>query len=246
MSGAATCATGDALILRMKQARPPAIAQQRFAARRAEFVDLDLAQRFERIHEINLWGADTSVSGVGSELDATAAIRERLPGLLKELGVRSLLDAPCGDYRWMASLDLDLDRYVGIDIVPSIIEALQQRYRDDAHRSFLISDLTCEPLPHCDVILSRDCLVHFSFRTLKHAVRNLKASGATWLLTTTFPELERNEDIEDADWRPLNFEHPPFRWPAPLEVINERCTEADGAYADKSLAFWRLGDLPIA
>jgi hypothetical protein len=225
--------------------RPPAIAQQRFAARRAEFADLDLAQRFERIHETNLWGADTSISGVGSELDATAAIRARLPGLLNELGVRSLLDAPCGDHRWMAGLDLDLDRYVGIDIVPSIIEALQQRYRDDAHRSFLVSDLTRDALPHCDLILSRDCLVHFSFKTLKHAMHNLKASSATWLLTTTFPELERNEDIEDADWRPLNFEHLPFRWPAPLEIINERCTEAGGAYADKSLALWQLADLPI-
>lgn len=228
----------------MSGSRPPAIAQQRFAARRAEFRGLDLAARFERIHETNLWGADSSVSGVGSELDATAAIRDRLPGLLKELGVRSMLDAPCGDHRWMASLDLKIDRYVGIDIVPSIVEALQQRYRDDGHRSFLLSDITHDPLPHCDLILSRDCLVHFSFRTLRRAVRNLKASGATWLLTTTFPELERNDDIEDADWRPLNLERAPFHWPAPAEIINERCTEAGGAYADKSLALWRLEDLP--
>ena len=94
------------------------------------------------------------------------------------------------------------------------------------------------------MILSRDCLGHFSFKTLKRAIRNLKASGATWLLTTTFPELERNEDIEDADWRPLNFERAPLNWPAPEEIINERCTEAGGAYADKSLALWRLSDLP--
>ena len=228
----------------MSRSRPPAVAQLRFAERRAEFAGLDLPQRFERIHETNLWGADTSVSGVGSELDATAAVRERLPSLLRELGVRSMLDAPCGDHRWMAHLDLDLDRYVGIDIVPSIIEALQQRYRDDVHRSFLLSDITRDPLPHCDLILSRDCLVHFSFKTLRRAVRNLKASGAVWLLTTTFPELQRNEDIEDADWRPLNFEIAPIDWPAPREIINERCTEAGGAYADKSLALWRLSDLP--
>jgi hypothetical protein len=224
--------------------RPLAIAQHRFAARRAEFVGLDLAQRFERIHETNLWGADTSVSGVGSELEATAAIRERLPALPKEFGVRSMLDAPCGDHRWMAGLDLDLDRYVGMDIVPTIIHSLQERYTGDARRRFVLGDLTCDPLPRCDLILSRDCLVHFSFATLRRAVRNLKASGAVWLLATTFPELERNEDIEDADWRPLNFERAPFNWPAPLEIINERCTEAGGAYADKSLALWRLSDLP--
>ena len=228
----------------MSGLRPPAIAQQRFAARRAEFAGLELAQRFERIHETNLWGADTSVSGVGSELEATAAIRERLPGLLKELGVRSMLDAPCGDHRWMANLALELDRYVGVDIVPSIIEALQQRHQGDAKRSFLLADMTRDPLPRCDLILSRDCLVHFSFATLRRALRNLKASGAVWLLATTFPELGRNDDIEDADWRPLNFEIAPLNWPAPVEIINERCTEASGAYADKSLALWRLSDLP--
>jgi SAM-dependent methyltransferase len=224
--------------------RPPAIAQQRFAARRAEFVGLDLSERFVRIHETNLWGADTSVSGVGSELDATAAIRERLPALLKERGVRSMLDAPCGDHRWMANLALDLDRYVGVDIVPPIIESLRQHYRGDARRSFLLADLTRDPLPRCDLILSRDCLVHFSFATLRRAVGNLKASGAVWLLATTFPELAHNDDIEDADWRPLNFEIAPLNWPAPVEIINERCTEASGAYADKSLALWRLSDLP--
>lgn len=230
----------------MSKTRPPAIAQQRFVARRAEFADLDLAGRFTRIHETNMWGADSSVSGVGSELDATAAVRARLPGLLKELGIRSLLDAPCGDHRWMAHLELDLERYVGIDIVPSIVEALQERHRGDVRRSFQLGDLARDPLPRCDLILSRDCLVHFSFATLGRAMRNLKASGATWLLATTFSELERNEDIEDADWRPLNFERSPFHWPAPLELINERCAEADGAYADKSLGLWRLSDLPAA
>jgi hypothetical protein len=28
-------------------------------------------------------------------------------------------------------------------------------------------------------------------------------------------------------------------------VINEQCTEAGGAYADKSLALWLLADLPL-
>lgn len=226
------------------ETRPPAIAQERFAARRAEFENLDLAQRFRRIHDTNLWGADTSVSGVGSELAATAAIRERLPSLLKEIGARSLLDAPCGDHRWMAHLDLGIERYVGVDIVPSIVEKLQAQYRNDPLRTFVLADMTADALPRCDLVLSRDCLVHFSFATLSRAVRNLKASGATWLLTTTFPDLAHNDDIMDADWRPLNFEAAPLDWPKPVELINERCTEANGAYADKSLGLWRLVDLP--
>ena len=43
------------------------------------------------------WGSDESGSGIGSELGATEALREYLPGLFKRLGVRKVLDAPCGD-----------------------------------------------------------------------------------------------------------------------------------------------------
>jgi hypothetical protein len=42
----------------------------------------------------------------------------------------------------------------------------------------------------------------------------------------------------------LNLQYAPFLFPAPLAVINESCTEAGGDYADKSLALWRVEDLP--
>jgi hypothetical protein len=71
-----------------------------------------------------------------------------------------------------------------------------------------------------------------------------RASGARWVVATTFPEWESNCDCEDGDWRALNLERPPFFWPAPQELINERCTEAGGGWSDKSLGLWLLCDLP--
>jgi hypothetical protein len=63
--------------------RPPVLAHQRFAADRKSFADLNLAQRFQRIHDTNLWGAPESASGLGSELDATAVLRTKLPRLFR-------------------------------------------------------------------------------------------------------------------------------------------------------------------
>lgn len=85
------------------------LAHERFTADRENFVGLDLAARFERIEKTNLWGAASSVSGLGSENPATAAIREELPALLQRLGAHSLLDAPCGDAGWIGRLKLHLD-----------------------------------------------------------------------------------------------------------------------------------------
>src|SRR5476649_1069877 len=106
--------------------RPTVLAHQRFTADRDSFAGLNLAQRFRRIHDTNLWGAAASASGLGSEMDATATLRAELPRLLERLGVTSLLDAPCGDAGWINHANLGV-RITGIDIVPSLVDRLQAR-----------------------------------------------------------------------------------------------------------------------
>lgn len=225
--------------------RPSVLAHERFLADRENFAGLDLAARFERIERTNLWGAATSVSGLGSEDRATAAIREELPGLLQRLGVRSLLDAPCGDAGWIARMTLDV-HYTGIDIVPSLIAANAGRVaRGEVRGRFLVADITRDALPSCDVILCRDCLVHLSFQNIARAIARFRASGAQFLLVTTFLEWAGNCDCEDGDWRALNMTKAPFNWPPPRGLINERCDEGGGGWRDKSLGLWRLDELPV-
>jgi len=220
--------------------RPPVLAHQRFVANRKSFAGLSLQQRFQRIHDTNLWGAAESVSGLGSEIDATATLRAGLPALLKRLGATSLLDAPCGDAGWIASVDLGV-RVVGIDIVPDLIERLRDRAaRGEIKGDYHLADITADDLPSCDAILCRDCLVHLSFANIARAVENFRRSGACWLITTTFPELQQNQDCEDGDWRALNFARAPFDWGAPADLVNENCMEAGGGWRDKSLGVWRL------
>jgi hypothetical protein len=220
--------------------RPPVLAHQRFLADKDSFASLDLAQRFRRIHDTNLWGAPASASGLGSEIDATAALRSELPRLLERLGVTSLLDAPCGDAGWINQADLRM-RYVGVDIVPALIESLQRRAAAGKIRGeYHLADITADTLPRCDAILCRDALVHLSFANIERAVANFRASGATWLIATTFPEWQVNTDCEDGDWRALNFERAPLGWGPPVELLNENCLEAGGGWRDKSLGVWRL------
>ncbi|SEN18962.1 class I SAM-dependent methyltransferase [Bradyrhizobium sp. OK095] len=224
--------------------RPPVLAHERFVADRVNFTGLDLAARFERIARTNLWGAASSVSGLGSEDPATAAIRDALPQLMQRLGVRSLLDAPCGDAGWIGRMTLDID-YTGIDIVPSLIAANRGRVaRGELSGRFLVADITRDALPQADLILCRDCLVHLGFDNIARAVENFRASGARFLLATTFPEWDGNRDCEDGDWRALSMEKAPFDWPVPRELINERCEEGVGGWRDKSLGLWRLDELP--
>jgi glycosyltransferase involved in cell wall biosynthesis/SAM-dependent methyltransferase len=198
---------------------------------------------FTRIYEGNIFGSRESHSGEGSTLEQTAAIRREIPALLRELGAKSLLDAPCGDFNWLREAELGVERYIGVDIVRDLVAADQRRY-GRAGREFQCRDLIRDPLPAADVILCRDCLVHLNFRDARQMLRNFRRSGSRYLLTTTFTGRGENVDLTGSMlWRTLNLQRAPFNFPAPLHLINENCTEAGGAYADKCLGLWRLEGL---
>jgi SAM-dependent methyltransferase len=196
-------------------------------------------QVFATIFRRNFWRGSYSRSGAGSDLVQTKIIRETLPRLLEELGVRSLLDLPCGDFYWMSKVDLNIDKYIGADIVEELI-GINTRTFGSEKRTFIVSDVTNDALPTVDAIICRDCLVHLSFEDIQRAFSNINRSGAAYLLTTTFVGRAKNTNIRTGQWRPVNLAKPPFNLPIPLRVINEDCTEDDGAYADKSLGLWRL------
>jgi SAM-dependent methyltransferase len=204
----------------------------------------DMEHAFRHAYRHNVWGDPESVSGPGSGLLRTEAFRDQIADLLSDLGAKSLLDAGCGDFNWMRAVGLPVERYVGIDIVPELIREVGQRYTD-GQRTFIHADIVRDDLDRVDVILCRDCLVHFSFADGLAAVRNFKRSGSRYLLTTSFIAFAENSDIETGGgWRRLNLERPPFDFPSPEKTIDEKCLHTGGIYSDKRLALWRLDAIP--
>jgi len=220
------------------------IAERRFAERASELAKLGLQERFERIYSTNLWSDPESRSGVGSTLDSTAVVRAELPKALRQLDARAMLDVPCGDFTWMKRVDLSGIEYIGGDIVPSIVEANQRLHATES-RSFVQLDLTRDKLPDADVLLCRDCLVHLSYANIRAVFANIARSPIRYVLMTSFPGRADNYDVADGDWRALDFQAPPFSFPAPRLAIVEQCEEEDGSYADKSLLAWRVDDLRV-
>lgn len=213
-----------------------------FEKKAAHGDSLSLEHTFNEIYKTNLWNSGVSVSGNGSDLNQTAGISRQLPGLLKEYRINTLLDLPCGDFNWMNTVDLDGIQYIGGDIVGDIIERNRETFANDSHR-FQVLDLTRDDLPRADLIFCRDCLVHLSYQDIRAALENIERCRITYLLTTTFTRFSPNHDIVSGDWRPLNFQEPPFNFPAPLHLIDEKCTEGGGKFADKHLALWKIDDL---
>jgi hypothetical protein len=140
----------------------------------------------------------------------------------------------------MRVVDMDID-YIGGDIVGELIQKNKRQYRRKSRR-FLELDIMLDDLPRVDLLLCRDCLVHFSIQDVYRALRNVKRSGSTYVLTTTFVDERPNEEIQTGGWRPINLQLPPFRFPTPARLINEHCP-VDG-FRDKHLGLWRTSDIP--
>ena len=194
---------------------------------------------FSEIYERNIWGDPESVSGRGSTLERTAVIRRALPSLLSEVGATSLLDAPCGDFNWMSQTEIAPVRYIGADVVPSLIAQNQQRYGSEG-REFVILDITKSLVPTVSVILCRDCFAHLSFRDIHSALANFKRSNSQYLFATTHTGVRKHHDIATGSaGRYVNFQLPPFNFPEPMRLV----IEDQGL--GKCLGIWSLQELQI-
>jgi len=216
-------------------------------------MDQTMQDVFTTIHRENAWHDQESVSGSGSSLRETQHLIQELPELLRFCSARSILDAPCGDLNWIKRVDLRGIHYWGVDIVPELLvsretnDGKSHELRDwsrqpNAPESIVLShkNILTDKLPIADVIFVRDCFVHFPNALVKRAIRNIQQQGFKWLATTTFTCREENENIKLGEWRPLNLCAPPFNFPEPSYVLNERLDVEGGAWCDKSIGLWPL------
>ncbi len=196
-------------------------------------------RKFEKAAKSGVWSmTGESVSGAGSSLQATERLRAVLPHVLREFEVRTLLDAPCGDWNWMSHVDLPVERYIGGDIVRALVDENRLRY-GSPERDFRVIDLCVDPLPHADMLLCRDALIHFSFADIWRALENIRRAEIEYIATTTFVATEVNADqATGRGWRHLNLQAPPFEFPEPMRVIDDNFNRED-----QRLCVWRVTDL---
>lgn len=197
---------------------------------------------FTDIFNNNDWHNVESLSGQGSALDHTRVIIEKLPSLFLKHNVKSVLDAPCGDFNWMKHVDKSLIQYIGGDIVQDLVDLNNKVYGND-QISFIKLNIISDPLPKVDLILVRDCLVHFNDENIHLFFKNLIASEIKLLLTTNFPITKHNYDITMGNFRFINLSRKPYNLPKEKDILWEESNETYGQCPDKSLFLWDVNDI---
>ena len=189
-----------------------------------------LEDRFTAMYKISYWGGDQegeSFSGPGSTIEYTKVLRGELPKLLRQFSMRSVFDAPCGDFKWMKQVlndcrDID---YIGADIIAPLIKVNIAKHANDRVK-FLHLDLTNADFPKTDLMICRDCLFHLSYQDIKLVLHNYVQSGIPYLLTSTHLGPVQNRDISTGDFRLIDLFSEPFKFPQGSGVPYQRLDAA--------------------
>lgn len=197
---------------------------------------------FDNIYADNYWNSAESRSGGGSELISTQIIRKQLPILWKKLNIKTLLDAPCGDYNWMNTVEKSGIDYIGGDIVEDAIKRNNIEF-GSKNVSFQTLDITKDAIPKVDMIFCKDCLQHLSYDSVINALKNFKNSGSTYLMATSYPLTFINYDILDGDYRPLNLMKAPFS--LKNNYLFRVWERSPGVEMDKVMYIWKLSDIDL-
>lgn len=183
-----------------------------------------------------------SISGPGSTIEYTKSFRRELEELIRKYELKSLFDAPCGDFNWMKLVVDNFDiPYIGGDIVEKLISKNIKKFKTP-NVDFVVFDITSDTFPKSDLWLCRDCLFHLSFQNIFRALKMFMASEIDYCLITTQLESGMNEDIKDGDFRKLNLLRSPFNLPQPRDLLRDF---PDGQ-EERYVGLWRRSDLRVA
>ena len=193
---------------------------------------------FTTIYENNLWFSEESVSGRGSELAVTKSLLINLKNLLVEYNIKTIVDAPCGDYNWFKELDYEFVKYYGIDVVKNIIETNRAKY-GAINIEFVQGDILSCSIPKADLILCRDCFIHLNFEEIITCIKNFKRSGSKYLLTTNYEKLEQNNDVITGQFRKIDLTKAPINLPSCTTKIIDNSNE------NKFLYLWNMEEITL-
>lgn len=145
-----------------------------------------------------------SGSGVGSEVGYTKPLREYLNRFLKEHEIRSVVDYACGDQQWAKFVDWgDLD-YLGLDIVPGLIDRLRAEF---PNRRF---QLVSGEIPEADLILCKDLFIHLPLEDIQELLAKFTAKGKHFISVESISHGVINSQIARGQFRPVDLGAPPF------------------------------------
>lgn len=164
---------------------------------------------FAAIYETGAWGAG---SGPGSYPEFTIEYRAFIQRFMVLNGITSVVDIGCGDWQFSRYIDFRGARYLGLDVVPALVERNRQAF-GGPQVAFDEMPADVADVPGGDLLLIKDVLQHLPnadiFRILETVVPRFKFA----LITNSYEKVNtgQNYDISGhGDFRCLDLTAEPY------------------------------------
>ena len=180
---------------------------------------------FEEIYHQNIWGKSKEIgspffSGGGSHgADVVNSYVNCVRKFLTELPRKPIVvDLGCGDFNIGQNFLTLSEKYIGCDVVPSLIEFNKQKYIKK-NLSFVQLDAVKDELPKGEIVIIRQVLQHLSNSQIHEILSKVKSNFKYLILTEHLPKKENfvaNVDIPAGHLiranvnSGLDIEKPPF------------------------------------
>ena len=196
-----------------------------------------------------------SASGMGSDLGVqTEADRTWLIEIIRRFNVTTMIDVPCGDVNWqLGAWETDsLTAYIGLDIVPHLIELNAARFAHHSNKQFAPWDFAACALPQIvwpkespqppDLVHARHVLNHMPTARAAKAAYHLVTSGARLVVTSgAYTEQKQRpaaqKNVREGEMWENNMAAAPFFFPAPTSCNNFGMCAWE--FDDESRALWK-------
>jgi SAM-dependent methyltransferase len=165
---------------------------------------------FEHIYRNDLWHGG---SGPGSLPSVNRPYIRFLHSFLRHNRIASVVDLGCGDWQFSRHVNWGDARYLGLDVVPHVLERNRGRYGSPTIE-FRESPADANDVPAADLLLIKDVFQHVSNAKVRSYVEVFPKFK--YVLVTNCIQKSRhlmNTDIEDGGFRPVDLRLPPFSQP---------------------------------
>jgi hypothetical protein len=126
------------------------------------YAKLPATEVFSEVYARSQWGPEAVFdSGPGSSGPSASIYCDQVNRFIQSHSeIQTVVDIGCGDYRVGAQLKA-AGKYIGIDVVPELIERNQREYASETVR-FTCADAAKDALPDGDLCLIRQVLQHLN------------------------------------------------------------------------------------
>lgn len=168
---------------------------------------INVEKTFSDIYKHKKWHQG---SGSGSQPETTILYREFVHKFLGKNKIKRVIDLGCGDWAFSRLINWsELDYYIGIDIVDSVIEKNNLLFANSTIKFMCLNIIESE-WPDADLLILKDVLQHLSNKNIEIVLEKAKKYKYL-LITNEWVKDCKNNDIQDGDVRPLDLRLAPFK-----------------------------------